>query len=395
MAVLLLCVPAAQATTYHWWGDGDGTSWNNPDNWDIGVPSGAASDLYDFILQTDTGPPSTVNLNGGNPQGKNWNLANFTINGPGHIDTGSSLGADVSFSFPGYSSGPAIINAAIQGYNGVQFGWYNPGGYNTGGTVILSSGANTYNGATTIYSGVVTAQTANDLGNPAGGWGGVWVLPGATLGVATSGWSSTQINSLLSNALWETGSLLGLTTDAGNLTYSNNITSPGINKSGGNTLFLTGTVTGTPLTCSGGTISISNTVTNSVLTNNATMNISGSVVGGTINAGGTTNLTGTISSAAKLNVTGTTYLSPASGSNSYTGGTTINSPGVLVPASPDALPGYNVAGKVSVTNNGTVLFAVGGASPWNASNIRAMLDAGAFQVLVQHRLRHHGRPVHS
>ncbi|MBM3860783.1 MAG: PEP-CTERM sorting domain-containing protein [Verrucomicrobia bacterium] len=70
------------------------------------------------------------------------------------------------------------------------------------------------------------------------------------------------------------------------------------------------------------------------------------------------------------------------GTNTYTGGTAINE-GVLSTLNTDALPQYNVAGKVTVASNAVMAFRVGGAGEWDAAQIQdaatnATLTAGAL-----------------
>jgi fibronectin-binding autotransporter adhesin len=59
------------------------------------------------------------------------------------------------------------------------------------------------------------------------------------------------------------------------------------------------------------------------------------------------------------------------GVNTYTGGTTVNALGVLLATAPAALPGYDSAGKVTVTS-GTLGVAVGGGG-WSIAQVDTLL----------------------
>jgi fibronectin-binding autotransporter adhesin len=111
----------------------------------------------------------------------------------------------------------------------------------TGGGILFLSGANTYNGGTTVNQGILTATVTGALPGFATA-GSVVVAANATIGVRTGAWTAANIDALRTAATWSaTTSRLGLDTTAGNFAYSSDITEPlTINKIGANTLTLSG-----------------------------------------------------------------------------------------------------------------------------------------------------------
>ncbi len=120
------------------------------------------------------------------------------------------------------------------------------------GTWLLT-GTNTYTGGTIIYDGTLVAKKAMSLpGYNASGK--VTVNAGATLavraGAATGEWAASEINTLQSSAVFNSGAFLGIDTTSDNFSYSNVIGGIlGLTKQGTNTLMLTASNTYT-----GGTI---------------------------------------------------------------------------------------------------------------------------------------------
>ena len=178
-----------------------------------------------------------------------------------------------------------------------------------GAGVLTLAGSNTYTGGTTVGTGTLAAGTPGSLAGY-GTTSKVAVGSGATLslGVGGSGWTATNLGSLLSanSGGFATGSALGIdTSPAGTSGFSYGTTiagSMGLTKLGANSLTL-------------------------------------------------------------------------SGSNTYTGGTVVAG-GVLAVTSTIALPGYNVASKLAVSNGGLLLLSVGG-SGWTATNIGSLLTANS------------------
>ncbi|MGD0382826.1 MAG: autotransporter-associated beta strand repeat-containing protein, partial [Thermoguttaceae bacterium] len=116
-----------------------------------------------------------------------------------------------------------------------------------GDNALLLTGSNTYSGNTIVVAGTLTAGKAASLpGYNASGM--VSVDQGATLAVragASSGqWAASDIDTLLTNATFNSGSFLGIDTTGGDFAYGSVITgSMGLTKSGSNTLTLTGSNT--------------------------------------------------------------------------------------------------------------------------------------------------------
>ena len=132
----------------------------------------------------------------------------------------------------------------------------------TGSGIFTLAGVNTYTGATSVIAGILYPATTASLPgystpgsiNVAGG-----VLAVRTLSGTTTGWSSSQIDSLVANANWNNGAgVLGIDTTNGDFTYGSNITKAlALTKLGPNTLTLTGSNTYSGnTTISGGTLQL-------------------------------------------------------------------------------------------------------------------------------------------
>ncbi len=65
------------------------------------------------------------------------------------------------------------------------------------------------------------------------------------------------------------------------------------------------------------------------------------------------------------------------GTNTYSGGTTINN-GTVEAKSINAIPGYNIAGRVVVNSGGAFGVNVGGTGEWSAANIQTLLSNATF-----------------
>jgi autotransporter-associated beta strand protein len=133
----------------------------------------------------------------------------------------------------------------------------------TGNGTQVFSGSNSYTGTTTVSSGILSAKTPSAL--PGYDSLGKVVFGGGTIAasVGGAGWSTAQVDTLLSNATKTSGSL-GIDTTNGNLTQwtaftAGNLGSLGLHKIGGNTLTLNtaNTYTGTT-TVGAGTLAIQN-----------------------------------------------------------------------------------------------------------------------------------------
>jgi len=175
--------------------------------------------------------------------------------GAGSADTignGSLTGTSYS---AGNASGNAIVSANLLGDTTLTM---------TGAGMLTLSGANAYTGGTTVSDGVLLAATPAAL--PGYDSAGKVVFNGGTVGVSVggSGWTTTQVDTLLSNAT-KTGGALGIDTTAGDLTQWTAFTTTnlgpvlGLTKLGPNMLTLdqVNTYTGTTA-IRGGTLKLQN-----------------------------------------------------------------------------------------------------------------------------------------
>ncbi|MDP4626483.1 MAG: autotransporter-associated beta strand repeat-containing protein [Akkermansiaceae bacterium] len=210
-----------------------------------------------------------------------------------------------------------------------------------GGNVVVNNGTLAFSGTNT-YTGNSTANTGGTLlTTKAAALSGYTtaakvVFNGGTVGVQVggSGWTTGEVDTLLTNATKTSGSL-GIDTTNGNLTQWKAFTlgdfgALGLSKLGANTLTLDSANTYTGATViSGGTLqlgaggSTGSLAAGSAITNdgNLAINRDNLVVQGTDFSGAAISGTGSVtqsgSGATRLNI-----------SNSYTGGTTLNA-GVL------------------------------------------------------------------
>ena len=336
----------------------------------------------------------------GNPT-QTWN-GNFTFTGTSSLNLGTgavSLGSTAG-------SRTVTVNANTLTVGGIIANGTATSLTKSGNGILALSGANTYNGGTTVSAGTLTYL--NTAAKPATGT--TTVAAGATLGLGVGGagfFSSADVDSLFANTLagvtLDPASGIAIDTTAGDFTYASNITSSrpfskvgantlvlsGNNSYTGNTVLTTGILSistaanlGAPssgLFFDGGTLQITGTTLTSIsgLGHPVTFN-PGKTVGLDIND--STNiftvdqvLNQTTGGLTKSGA-GTLKLSLA---NTYSGITTITG-GTLVAANVAALGG---GGAVNVTNGasgGTLLlstdtsvnaFQVGGSSGAGAGTI--------------------------
>jgi autotransporter-associated beta strand protein len=211
----------------------------------------------------------------------------------------------------------------------------------TGSGTITLSGANTHTGGTSVSAGVLQFAAAAALPST----GTLAVGSGATAAFNVGGtgeFTQTDINGMLGSASFQSGSLLGLdTTNAsgGQFIFSSAISgSVGLTKLGGNLLTLTGANTYTGgTTVSAGTLAGDTASLQGNITNNAAVNFDqasdGTYAG---NISGTGSLTK--SSAGNVTLTGT---------NTYSGGTTING---------GTLTGNSVSLQGNIVDNAAIVF---------------------------------------
>ncbi len=273
----------------------------------------------------------------------------------------------------------------------------------TGSGSLYLSGTNSFAKAT-ILGGALEAATTASLtfyGTP----NAVSVAGGAGISVQTgdglTGWSGSQIGSLLTNASWANNTaVLGVDTSNGNFTYGGNI-AQALTKLGANTLTLTGSNTCSATSVSAGVLTAGSDAALGTgplsVASGATVNFftaspsigglsgSGSLVLGnstgpvntnlTVNSASNSTFSGFISQATSAvgslikSGTGTLTLGSA---NSYGGGTTINQ-GTLVAAN----------GSGSATGSGPVTLNSGMLSSGTAGGTiggNVLAGSGAYQI---------------
>jgi len=323
---------------------------------------------------TNVNPGYTLDFGGGskltNVIAATYNSA-ITLSGDASIDSSSAV----------FTGGAAMtISASTAGAKTLTFTGTNIGANTIGGIISdgsdtvgitktgagtwVLSGANSYSGGTTVSAGVLTAAGAASL--PGYDSAGKVVFNGGTVGVAVggAGWTTGQVNTLLTNAT-KTSGALGIDTTNGSLTQWTAFTTGnfrwalGLNKLGANTLILdqANTYAGTT-TVSAGVLNIRN---------GAAL---GSTAGGTtVASGAALELQGGImvgAEALSLNGTGIAAggaLRNISGDNTYgglitlAGASRINSDAgtlTLDVASGNAVTGTNLALTLGGAGNITV-----------------------------------------
>ncbi len=278
-----------------------------------------------------------------------------------------------------------------------------------GSNSLTLSGSNTYTGTTLVSAGTLEAAAPSVLPSTNGVANAtITVNSGATLAanVASGGFGSTDLDTLLASTTFNPGSALGIDTSTSTFTYSSVISgTEGLIKIGSGTLILTGanTITGTTsFALGGGTLQIgnANALQNSTLSpGNGTVKFSGGI--GTFNVGGLTGnntialadtasaavalsiggnnisnaYTGTLTGLGSLVKVGTGTLS-LSGTDMYTGGTTVNA-GIL-DVTTNALPNYATSGVETVNNGGMLALLVSGTNAFTSANVDTLLGKATF-----------------
>jgi fibronectin-binding autotransporter adhesin len=310
-------------------------------------------------------------------------------------------GADRTIANQATGTASATIAQAIRTSSGTA------GLVKTGpGQIILSNAANTYNGATTVNQGILTATVTGALPGFATP-GNVVVAANATIGVRTGAWTAANIDSLRTAATWSAStSRLGIDTTAGNFSYSSNIIEAlTVNKLGSNTLTLSGNNSYTGGTIlSGGTLAVGSATalpaTGTISFNGGGIQSSDATArtlsnpisfGGDATIGGTGNMTFTDTGVVGLGATRTITVTNSgvnatfaqsfsgagfgitkagvgtltlTGNNTFTGATAINAGTIILNNDGDV-----TGSAVTFGGNNTGLTITGGSgvtSTWNA-----------------------------
>jgi autotransporter-associated beta strand protein len=384
---LFLAVRSVFGTDTHWTGNTD-TTWGTSGNWDNGVPNGnTVNAVFNGTFTgghqpTLTSSPSTFGgiwMATGVGQDVSISGSSFTLTLNGNTINGTSgLGILVD-----NTSGWALTISCGLKVNSAQT-WRNNSGNlftvsgnvstnnkaltidGSGNTTISGivssngsitkagtgaltlSGANTYGGGTTLSAGTLNINNAGSGGTSSAIGTSTFVINGGTIDNTSSGTITLSTNNAITfggnfafggtqNLTFGTGAI----TNAGNRTITlggtnSALTFGGIMTNTSNAVQTT-TVNGAGNTLSLGGYALSNNGTGRVDVINGTGNVT--ITGAVTNGGG---------GAGGLTYSGSGVLT-LSGTNTYTGATTVNSGTLLVNGS------TNASSAVSVNNSGTIL----------------------------------------
>jgi len=259
---------------------------------------------------------------------------------------GSAIGYDTS---AGDRTVSATIADTAQGTLGLT---------KIGANSLILTGTNTYTGNTIISSGTLSVSSTNALP----GWntsGRYSVASGAALAVNNS-FTDSNVTGMLGTTNFQAGAIIALDTSAGNRALSAALGNTsqgalGLTKLGANALTLTGSNTYTgATTISAGTLNVGDGTTDgSIATSSAIVD------GGALNYNilGRQTFAGSITGNGWLTKSGSGTLT-LTGSNSYSGGTTINTGIVNIQNSyalgPGTLTNATTSGELQVQGNITL-----------------------------------------
>lgn len=214
-----------------------------------------------------------------------------TMLGTSNFKAGSILGFDTGL---GASAGNRAYTANLANTAQGQLGLLK-----MGANALTLSGNNTYTGNTTIQGGLLAVAGKSSL--PGWNTAGRYTVGANTALAVDNEFSDADLDTMLATGNYDATSGIGFYTEAGNRTYSKNMTGTrGLAKAGANTLTLDGTNTYTGSTwISGGTLRLGSAITNSAALqmsgtgildlngNNATFTASAAAGGNTASVGTT------------------------------------------------------------------------------------------------------------
>ncbi len=209
------------------------------------------------------------------------------------------------------------------------------------GTWLLTGTTSSYTGGTTVTQGILNTNNSTALSGFS--VAGRVIFNGGTLGVQVggAGWTTANVDTMLSNAT-KTSGALGIDTTNGSLNQWTAFTTTNLGSSLGLNKFGVGTLT----------LDLANNYTGSTVISNGTLSLTGSLTGGGAISTNTTGIlsqsaAGVISGASTVSVggSGTSILA---GNNNYTG-TTVISNGTL------SLTGSLTGGGAISTNTTGIL----------------------------------------
>jgi autotransporter-associated beta strand protein len=273
--------------------------------------------------------------------------------GSGGGFTWHTFNADGSFDLSGVDFSSrlgAAITSNIGGTGGLTF---------EGPGRLALTGSNSYEGGTTVTGSGSLLTFASTAARPATGSVSVAAGSGLGLGVGgVDGFSTADVTALFAGTLAgvtnDADSSVGIDTTGGNFTYAESITGGrGLVKLGGNTLTLTGTYGATPpVQLFGGTLRAGDGGTAGSLGASDVSGIAGTTL--TFDRSDATTYGGVISGGAGIVVNGAGTLE-LTGSNGYTGTTTIAAGRRLALAGNGVLGSGSYAGAIA--NAGELVMA--------------------------------------
>ncbi len=318
------------------------------------------------------------------------NSGNLTIGGNKTIDSMTGAGTTTLGSYT-LTIGDASNTSGT--YSGIASG---TGGITKAGTGTLTlSGGNTYTGATSVTAGILQLSATGALGNGTNNTSGVTVsnlaaldlngtTPTANAALNINGTTGTATVGALTNSSGTAATYGGAVTlqsassigsSSGNITLSNTLSGAyGLTKVGTDVLTLTGSTNGTTTTTiSAGTLQVGSGSTTGALGSGAVTN-SGALK---INRSNAYTLSNAISGTGALIQAGTGTLT-LSGSNSYSGATTVSAGTLQISAANNL--GSGVSGNNIIFNGGTLYSTANTYSLGANRTITLQSGGGAFSV---------------